>query len=144
MLIRLAMAGQRELTYDEEKCHLQGSGIKYTAREKDFLYHLHGNLPLLGKKGLPWKLCRLVGCRVKVTWPGRFSVVLSSLEGIFKTKQPGRFCAGAGSAGGGGPWFLRNRRLFSDDPTRGPHGNSSGSAASPRSACGVGPWRSVS
>ena len=42
------MAGMKRmastLEFDEEKAHITGTGVKYTAREKDFIYHLHGNL----------------------------------------------------------------------------------------------------
>ncbi|SVC31058.1 uncharacterized protein METZ01_LOCUS283912, partial [marine metagenome] len=30
--------------YDADKCRITGSGVKYSAREKDFIYHIHDNL----------------------------------------------------------------------------------------------------
>ena len=35
---------KRAVDYDADKCNIVGSGVKYTAREKDFIFHIHKNL----------------------------------------------------------------------------------------------------
>ena len=57
-LSSFVMPTSHELKYDPDKCHWSGSGVKYTAREKDYMYH--------------WMVCRIVGCRVKPMWTGDF------------------------------------------------------------------------